>query len=204
MRWEWDESGDSRVAELWHLREQLSRSKKAVYVKWYRNRATLLSPECFQWARAVLRAQPGFLNLSSDAKRVLAIIADNSPISTKALKKQAKVQFSMPGPAVEKSMTELWKRLLIVGFGEVDDGAFPSLAVGGAEQIFESWCHKSDSLGAEQCHQKLRKKLGKENLFVLELEKICKSMQALKIPKAASAKTRSGARVVRYEDLVGR
>ena len=34
-------------------------------------------------------------------------------------------------------MRELWERLLIVGVGEVDDGAFPSLAVGATEVLFE-------------------------------------------------------------------
>ncbi|HMN67936.1 MAG TPA: hypothetical protein PKC28_05290, partial [Bdellovibrionales bacterium] len=40
MRWEWDAGSDNRVAELWYLREELSRSRKVVYVKWYQGRAT--------------------------------------------------------------------------------------------------------------------------------------------------------------------
>ena len=30
MKWEWDDSADSRVAKLWHLREELSRSKREI------------------------------------------------------------------------------------------------------------------------------------------------------------------------------
>lgn len=33
-------------------------------------------------------------------------------------------------------MKDLFSRLLIVGFGEVEDGAFPSLAVGATELLF--------------------------------------------------------------------
>ncbi|MDB5037548.1 MAG: hypothetical protein JWQ35_1076 [Bacteriovoracaceae bacterium] len=45
MRWEWDQDGDSRVADLWHFREKLSSSGKVVYSKWFRGRATLFSRE---------------------------------------------------------------------------------------------------------------------------------------------------------------
>ena len=36
MRWEWDETGDNNVAELWQLRERLSISNQVVYSKWFR------------------------------------------------------------------------------------------------------------------------------------------------------------------------
>ena len=47
MRWDWDESSDVRVGQLWQLREELARSRKVVYGKWYRNRATFFSRELF-------------------------------------------------------------------------------------------------------------------------------------------------------------
>ncbi len=34
-------------------------------------------------------------------------------------------------------MSELWMRLLIVGYGERDDGAFPPLLVGASQLLFE-------------------------------------------------------------------
>src|SRR4051812_27586425 len=55
MRWEWDDDGDSKVADLWHLREQLSRSREVVYSKWYQGRATLFSFECFVALLSFLR-----------------------------------------------------------------------------------------------------------------------------------------------------
>ena len=36
-----------------------------------------------------------------------------------------------------KATQELWRRLLIVGHGEIDDGAFPSLAMGSTQLMFE-------------------------------------------------------------------
>ncbi len=33
MRWEWDETADPRVVELWHLRERLAHSQDVVYAK---------------------------------------------------------------------------------------------------------------------------------------------------------------------------
>src|SRR4051812_11251728 len=47
MVWEWDENGDTRVSDLWHLREKLSKSGLLVYGKWFRGRATLMSLEVF-------------------------------------------------------------------------------------------------------------------------------------------------------------
>ncbi len=31
MRWEWDDDGDTRVSDLWHLRTELSRCRDVVY-----------------------------------------------------------------------------------------------------------------------------------------------------------------------------
>ena len=47
MVWEWDEDGDGRVSDLWHLREKLSKSGQLIYGKWFRGRATLMSREIF-------------------------------------------------------------------------------------------------------------------------------------------------------------
>ena len=47
MEWDWSEEADSKVNQLWILREELSRSKEVVYSKWYRGRATFFSREIF-------------------------------------------------------------------------------------------------------------------------------------------------------------
>ena len=137
MIWEWDADGDNRVADLWHLREQLSTSRKVVYVKWFKGRATFLSRDLFRALLSTYMKQPGFHSLSREARDLLALLQENSPQSTKQLKKQS----SLVGRALEgvytRAMAELWSRLLIVAFGEVDEGAFPSLAVGATQWIFE-------------------------------------------------------------------
>src|ERR1700742_4140166 len=47
MHWDWDSDGDNRVAELWYLKEELSRSREVIYSKWWQGRATLFSFEVF-------------------------------------------------------------------------------------------------------------------------------------------------------------
>src|SRR6476659_3749059 len=47
MRWEWDNSGDDSVAEMWGLMKRLSENREVVYSKWYQGRATFFSQELF-------------------------------------------------------------------------------------------------------------------------------------------------------------
>lgn len=146
MVWEWDESGDNRVAELWHLREELSRSRKVVYVKWFKGRATFLSRDLFRALLAIYMRQPRFHALSRDARELLALLEENSPQSTKQLKRGT----GLVGRALEgtytKALQELWGRLLIVAFGEIDEGAFPSLAIGATKWIFEELHREAEGL----------------------------------------------------------
>lgn len=202
MRWEWDETGDNRVAELWHLREQLSSSGKVVYAKWFKNRATVFSPDAFRWARSVLAASSGFKRLSADAKLVLEIINDNSPLSSKELKKEGK-RAGLTNPQIEKALKELWQRLMIVGFGEVDDGAFPSLAVGAVDQLFEEWSEAALDLDPEESRIQLSKLLGSRNPFLIELDKTLKKLQ-LTAPLKKAAKSTGKRPVLTYEDLVSK
>ncbi len=202
MRWEWDESGDNRVAELWHLREQLSSSGKVVYAKWFKNRATVFSPDAYRWARAILAASSGFKRLSADAKQLLEIISDNSPLSSKEIKKEGR-RLGLANPQIEKAMKELWQRLLIVGFGEVDDGAFPSLAVGAVERLFEDWSEEALELDPEESRSKLGKLLGAENPFLIELDKTVKKLQ-LTAPLKKATKSPGKRPVLTYDDLVSK
>ncbi len=138
LRWEWDDSGQSEVFELWHLRERLSRSGRVIYTKWWQGRATLISREMFP---ALLRALnpelPRVHGLSFVAREVLDLLLEDSPISTKHLKKLADLQGRENEARYNRALKELWSRLLIVGYGEVDEGAFPSLAIGATQLMFE-------------------------------------------------------------------
>ncbi|MGE3262972.1 MAG: hypothetical protein AB7K68_14420 [Bacteriovoracia bacterium] len=138
MRWEWDEDGDDRVATLWHLREELSRSRKVVYAKWFQGRATFFSLEVFQALLALQLREKNFREkLSRDAKELLAILEEESTQSTKQLKRASGLVGRNLESVYNRAMKELWSRNLIVAYGEVDEGAFPSLAVGATKLIFE-------------------------------------------------------------------
>jgi hypothetical protein len=153
MRWEWDSGGDNRVADLWHLREELSRSGKVVYAKWFRGRATFFSRGVFPALLKSLNPVPGdFLgqmNLGQAPLRLLRILEGDSPLSTKDLKKSSGLKGRLHEGAYAKALKVLWERLLIVGYGEVDDGAFPSLAVGATRALFEDLWEEARSLSPE-------------------------------------------------------
>jgi len=75
--------------------------------------------------------------LSPEAARMLTILNESSPRSTKELKKAAHLEGKFFESTYQKSTQELWQRLLIIGHGEIDDGAFPSLAMGSTQLMFE-------------------------------------------------------------------
>lgn len=136
MRWAWDEGADPRVVQLWHLREQIAQSRAVVYSKWYRGRAVFFSKKLFAAMLAKLHAR-GFDDLSEEARNILEILEEDSPISTKELRKRSGLQGKLLERPWTKALNELFVRGLIVGTGEVADGAFPSLAVGATRWIFE-------------------------------------------------------------------
>lgn len=134
MRWAWDSGADDRVVKLWHLREELARSREVVYSKWFRNRACFFRKDLFA---AMLGKMLGRGDLSEDARTILDLLEEDSPLSTKELRKRAGLQGKMLERAWTKALQELFVRCLIVGTGEVNDGSFPSLAVGATRWIFE-------------------------------------------------------------------
>lgn len=138
MRWAWDEGADPRVVGLWHLREQLARSREVVYSKWWRGRAVFFSQPVFAAMLAELRSHEGLVEtLPDEGKTILELLEEDSPISTKELRKRADLQGRLLERPWTRAMNELFARGLIVGTGEVEDGAFPSLAVGATRWIFE-------------------------------------------------------------------
>lgn len=161
MRWEWDESGDNRVGELWHLRERLSLSRKVIYGKWWRGRATLISLDLFP---AMLKlANPGLPEISGltfSAREVLDLLDEDSPLSTKQLKRATGLQGRAAEVQYQRALKELWDRLLIVAFGEVDEGAFPSLAVGSTKVLFEDLWNEAIELSIEDAQAKVDQYLG--------------------------------------------
>lgn len=136
MRWSWDDDADPRVVGLWHLREQIARSRQVVYSKWFRNRAVFFSKRVF--AAMLAKWMPRAMDdLSEEARTILDLLEEDSPLSTKELRKRAGLQGKMLERPWTKALNQLFTRCLIVGTGEVADGAFPSLAVGATRWIFE-------------------------------------------------------------------
>ncbi len=146
MRWEWSDDADSRVVQLWRLRERLAESRRVVYSKWHGGRATLFSRDVF---RALLRRLHGEGDPLAGAPRasleLLEVLDDNSPQSTKELKRTSGLIGKEREAEYTRALRELWQRLLIVGAGEVDDGAFPSLAIGSTRLLFEDlWSRRNE------------------------------------------------------------
>jgi hypothetical protein len=138
MIWEWDEDGDSRVADLWHLRMRLAESRKVVYAKWFGGRATFFSHDVYREllgrmdASGKLRAA-----MTREAGALLDLLEENSPQSTKSLRAQMDLGGKMGERIYQRALGELWKQMRIVGTGEFDDGAFPSLMIGATNLVFE-------------------------------------------------------------------
>ncbi|HRO66944.1 MAG TPA: hypothetical protein PL182_05220 [Pseudobdellovibrionaceae bacterium] len=140
MRWSWDADGDNRVPKLWVLREELSRSGAVVYSKWYRGRATFFAKDDFTDLLAVRKASEAEHSLRGESAALYEALLESSPQSTKELKRATDLQGRFFESAYHKGMKALFEAGLIVGWGEVDDGAFPSLACGATKVLFEdSW-----------------------------------------------------------------
>lgn len=154
MNWVWDETGSDNVAEMWWLMKKLSSNPQVVYSKWYRGRATFFSQELFT---ALLCLSKKFFEdhsrLSRTARLILDTLESDSPISTRELKKICDLQGKDNARFYNRAMKELFTEFLIVGFGEVDDGAFPSLAVGSTRTLFENLVLASHKLKAKDAEK---------------------------------------------------
>lgn len=179
MRWEWDSEGDGRVAELWHMRERLSSSQKVVYSKWYRGRATVMSLELVP---ALLRKLDSLnwreSRLSFQAAEIIDFLDEDSPLSTKQIKRAAELTGKARERIYESAMKELWSRLLIVGFGEVDEGAFPSLAIGSIRVLFEDLWREAIKMSESEVESRIERFMPQGSLFRKYLEYLCAKRNA--------------------------
>jgi hypothetical protein len=162
MVWDWGDESHNKVADVWYLREELSRSRRVVYSKWYQNRATLFSFDVFVNLLAFLRDGP---ELGGDSRNALEALEADSPLSTKQLKAAIELEGRMLEPAYNRAMKPLWQRLKIVAFGEFDDSSFPSLGIGATRTLFEELWEESRGIKAEQAQKNLEAKLGLQNPF---------------------------------------
>jgi hypothetical protein len=108
--------------------------------------------ELHLFSKGVFRAMLASLNAAGDlrfglsprAAAILELLEDDSPQSTKELRLRADMQGRASEAAYTRALRELWMRMLVVGAGEVADGAFPSLAIGATRLLFEDlWLEAS-------------------------------------------------------------
>jgi hypothetical protein len=168
MKWEWDDDGDDRVAQMWGLMKSLSSRTEVVYSKWYQGRATFFSREVFAALLAFrnkLELQKNLKPLSPEAREILSLLEDNSPLSTKVIKKEVALQGKRLESVYAKAMKELFCRLDIVAFGEVDDGAFPSLAIGATSLLFEDLVKDARLFSEKESQRVIEEFLPQESLW---------------------------------------
>ncbi|MGZ3727295.1 MAG: AlkZ-related protein [Pseudobdellovibrio sp.] len=170
MKWEWsDDSNNNKVGDLWQMMKRLSDCRQVVYSKWYQNRATFFSIEVFTAMLSLVRSEKP---LSRNAAKILEILEMDSPLSTRIIKAEADLQGKFNEPAYNKAMKELFSRLLIVAYGEVDDGAFPSLAVGATKTVYEDIWVQSENLTFEKAQKVIDKAMPLGTKFRTYFEKL--------------------------------
>lgn len=197
MKWEWNTDGDNRVGDLWMLMKKLSDCQKVVYSKWYQGRATFFSRKVFvamlsllmkaAETRAGVKSGAGFKipterggklrnpvlawGLSPAAQEILSVLEDNSPLSTKQLKKAVGMQGKVFEAQYARATKELFNRMLVVAFGEVDDGAFPSLAIGATQLLYEDLWQEAKRLSMAEAQAMLDHVLPAGSLFRKEFDR---------------------------------
>lgn len=164
MRWEWDDDGDSRVADLWHLRAELSQSRQVVYSKWYQNRATFFSRPLWTALYRISRDwKPK--KWQRESGEILEILESDSPLSPKQIKEAVQLQGRLLESTYERAMRPLWQHFDIVGFGEIEDSSFPSLAVGATQVLFEDLVSEAETMTSKEANQIFEKFLPEKSLW---------------------------------------
>lgn len=165
MRWEWDADGDNRVAELWYLKEELSRSREVVYAKWFQGRATLFAFDVFVNLLAFLNAPTLADGLIGPSRDALDFLVNDSPLSTKQLKAALELEGRLNEPSYNRALQPLWQNGLIVAFGEFEDSSFPSIGIGATSTLFEDLWSQALRVDSLQAGEFLEQKLGAANPF---------------------------------------
>jgi hypothetical protein len=146
MVWDWNDDAAGPVHDMWGLMKRLSDCREVVYSKWYQGRATFFSRELFVAMLCLRRRQMGVRRLSPTARMLFEVLENNSPLSTRKLKELTDLQGRLHESEYSRAMKDLFSNLVIVGFGEVDDGAFPSLAVGATELLYDDLCREAEDI----------------------------------------------------------
>lgn len=151
MSWDWSETSGDKVPLMWQLMKKLSDCRQVVYSKWYQGRATFFSNEFFTHLLAYQKQNiHEELTLTHSEKLILEILTQNSPLSTKELKAESGLKGKLFEAEYSRSLKRLFLYQYIVAYGEVEDGAFPSLAVGATSSIYEDLWNAADEIENQQ------------------------------------------------------
>lgn len=173
MEWVWDSDGDDRVSKMWTLMKKLSDCRQVVYSKWYQGRATFFSKKLFvSLLRLRQQELETSIKLSRTALHILDILESDSPLSTKQLKKIAELQGRDNERFYTRAMKELFQSFHIVAYGEVDDGAFPSLAIGATKTLYEELWVEAQNLNLAEASSVIDQSMPSGQLFRRYLDKI--------------------------------
>lgn len=195
MEWSWDADADPRVAEVWHLRERLARSHDVAYAKWFRGRATFFAlPVLHALLGRFAAAGDVFSGLPREALVILDLLRDRSPLSTKELRALADLRGKQHEALFTRAMKSLWTRLLVVGTGEVEDGAFPSLAVGATELLFEDVVAAARAGVPAAAAARLDAVLARCPAYARELDRALAEIAGTRKPAAGTRKPAAGTR----------
>lgn len=87
---------------------------------------------------------------NSASQDIYDLLENDSPLSTKLIKKHTSLIGKDFNAEYERAMRFLFQRLLIVSFGEAEDGAFPSSAIGASNLLFEDLWRQSAKIKPKQ------------------------------------------------------
>lgn len=176
MVWEWNEDADDSIPFLWHLMKELSAEGEVIYSKWYKDRATFFSRDLFTHLLAYsLTSLPQ--RLSPSSQLILDELMNNSPMSTKEIKSVTNLQGKLLASEYQKSLKALFRLFLIVGYGEVDDGAFPSAAIGATALIYEDLWLQAQNISAAKAQLEIDKYMSASTNFGKYLNRVARQLK---------------------------
>ncbi len=80
----------------------------------------------------------------SSTSEIHELLEMESPLSTKEIRRGTDLKGKENEKRYTSAMKELWSTLAIFGVGEVEDGAFPSLAHAATDVVFEDLCREAE------------------------------------------------------------
>lgn len=172
MSWDWAETADDRVVDLWHQRTLLSESRRVVYAKWFQGRATFFSRPVFAAMLRVLDSHDRQRTLPEEAAAVYRLLLDDSPQTPKMLREALGLEGRSNEARFSRGLAELWRRLVVVGFGELDEGSYPSLQIGATKHLFEDLWDEAAELSLEEAEARLERVLPPDSAFARQLKRL--------------------------------